>query len=249
MAPPPSPGVDRSARPSSTPCVTLPLGGRDTRVGLVRLWDQSLDDGFRARVADAFAEVWPDRGGECASIRNGLYTPERKPTPLVLVPLDGPDELGRVLGYTIVYPSSAVKAPGGRAGEVTNCTLNSVLVPTHLRGLRLGHALVTLAVHTAVHDLGFECVTAWCQPEKMGFYERCGFTYEPPKRKTPAASTLSKGRKEALWAKLLGQETREREEEEGGVVEAASCDSDSGDDDGLDECMRLFVDIGDSPPL
>jgi predicted GNAT family N-acyltransferase len=60
---------------------------------------------------------------------------------------------------------------------VSNCTLNSVLVPAHLRGLHLGQALVTLAVHTAVRDMRFACVTAWCQPEKMPFYKSCGFVY------------------------------------------------------------------------
>jgi hypothetical protein len=60
-------------------------------------------------------------------------------------------------------------------------------------------------------------------------------------------SNLSKGRKEALWAKLLGQEGAAAEggegEEGGGGSGGGGGDdssSDSGDDDGLDECMRLF---------
>ena len=269
-------GGKRGVEPRS---VTLPLNGRDTRVGLLRLWDASIvdDDNFVGSVADAFASVWPDRRGECNSIRRGLYRPERKPVPLVLVPLDGPDARKLVLGYTIIYPSSSVTrrktGSGGSAGdtagvgatgagannhEVTNCTLNSVLVPAHLRGLHLGQALVKLAVHTAVREMNFACVTAWCQPEKMPFYKSCGFVYEPPKRKTAPTRNLSKGRKEALWAKLLGQETaagvgaeaEAGEEEKGGGDDDSS--SDSGDDDGLDECMRLFATDeagGDNLPL
>ena len=271
--------------------VTLPLNGRDTRVGVLRLWDESIadDDGsFRGEVADAFAAVWPNRGGECNSIRRGLYRPERKPTPLVLVPLDGPDAYKLVLGYTIIYPSSTVNvnvnvnvARDGtmqkreqqkqQQEQVTNCTLNSVLVPPHLRGLHLGQALVKLAVHAAVREMNFACVTAWCQPEKMPFYKSCGFVYEPPKRKTAPMNNLSKGRKEALWAKLLGQESAGEAGEEGenaeGVKEKEGggeargsgggddddSSSDSGDDDGLDECMRLFASDdagGDNlPPL
>lgn len=226
--------------------VTLPLNGRDTRVGVVRLWDDSIDDAFRGAVADAFASVWPNRGGECSSIRRGLYGPERKPVPLVLVPLDGPNARELVLGYTIIYPSSTVK--DGDGVEVSNCTINSVLVPAQLRGLHLGQALVKLAVHTAVREMHFKCVTAWCQPEKMPFYESCGFVYEPPKRKTAPTGSLSKGRKEALWAKLLGQESAEDGEARGDEDSS----SDSGDDDGLDECMRLFASEnggGDLPPL
>ena len=92
---------------------TVMLDGRPTRVGLVRLWEVD-DEAFRERVADAFSEVWPDRRGECNSIRRGLYSPDRKPTPLVLTPVDGPDARATVLGYTIVYPSSTVRRPRAR---------------------------------------------------------------------------------------------------------------------------------------
>ena len=57
---------------------TVMLDGRPTRVGLVRLWEVD-DEAFRERVADAFSEVWPDRGSN--SIRRGLYPPDRKPLP------------------------------------------------------------------------------------------------------------------------------------------------------------------------
>jgi hypothetical protein len=142
--------------------VTLPLNGRATRVGLVRLWDDALiDETFRGAVADAFASVWPNRGGECNSIRRGLYRPERKPVPLVLVPLDGPDALGAggnggngetpVLGYTIIYPSSKVKNGDGKEVglaltpgchsigymERTVAVVNWRLRPCALRGLSL----------------------------------------------------------------------------------------------------------------
>ena len=42
--------------------MTLPLDGRSTRVGLLRLWD--LAEPFRMEVASAFVAVWPERGGE-----------------------------------------------------------------------------------------------------------------------------------------------------------------------------------------
>jgi len=233
---------------------TVMLDGRPTRVGLVRLWEVD-DEAFRERVADAFSEVWPDRRGECNSIRRGLYSPDRKPTPLVLTPVDGPDARATVLGYTIVYPSSTVRRPPREVSddadpssssardpshtrsrvspsrEVTNCTLNSVLVPAHLRGARLGRALVRLAARVAVDELGFECVTAWCQPRLVDFYRGCGFQYEPP----ASAATSAGARKDALWAKLLGREHPTDTEDAGDDSSSASSD-----DDELDECMRFF---------
>jgi GNAT superfamily N-acetyltransferase len=268
MSPPPTPpttSIEETAGTSGGHFTTLPLNGRDTRVGLVRLWDIDTPI-FRDSVADAFASVWPRRAGECNAIRRGLYTPDRKPVALVLVPMDGPNARNLVLGYTIIYPSSTVtvrKAGGttdeaggeGSEAQASNCTLNSVFVPAHLRGLHLGQALVKLAVHTAVREMGFACVTAWCQPEKMRFYTSCGFVFEAPKRKTLPMGALSKGRKEALWAKLLGQETAAVNERGTGVRDTSgggdsSASSDSGDDDGLDECMRLLSDGSNNlPPL
>ena len=114
---------------------------------------------------------------------------------------------------------------------MTNCTLNSVLVPAHLRGARLGRALVRLAARVAVDELGFECVTAWCQPRLVDFYRGCGFQYEPP----ASAATSAGARKDALWAKLLGREHPTDTEDAGDDSSSASSD-----DDELDECMRFF---------
>ena len=160
-----------------------------------------------------------------------------------------------MLGYTIVYPSSTVRRPPREVSddadpssssardpshtrsrvspsrEVTNCTLNSVLVPAHLRGARLGRALVRLAARVAVDELGFECVTAWCQPRLVDFYRGCGFQYEPP----ASAATSAGARKDALWAKLLGREHPTDTEDAGDDSSSASSD-----DDELDECMRFF---------
>ena len=60
-------------------------------------------------------EVWPKRGGEGNSIRRNLYKPNKKPQPLVLVPLDGADAGSRCLGYTIVYPSSKMSDGDGKS--------------------------------------------------------------------------------------------------------------------------------------
>ena len=211
---------------------TVTLGGRSTRVKLVRLWEVDAP-AFRERVADVFQSVWPDRRGECVAIRRGAHTPERKPTPLVLVPADESEgETPEVLGYTIVYPSSAVRRPPGenrKSEECANCTLNSVLVPAALRGRGVGAALVKLAARCATRELGFECVTAWCQPRLVPFYEACGFAYEPPRRAARAGT-----RKDALWAKLLNR----------GDDGDGDCDGDgdaSSGDDELDECVRMFV--------
>ena len=208
---------------------TVSVAGRSTRVKLVRLWEIDAP-AFRERVAHVFRSVWPDRRGECVAIRRGAHTPERKPTPLVLVPADAAEgETPEVLGYTIVYPSSAVRRPPSlgfsenrKSEACANCTLNSVLVPAELRGRGVGAALVKLAARCAVRELGFECITAWCQPRLVPFYEACGFAYEPPRR-APRAGT----REGALWAKLL-QKNRGR-------------DGDGDDDDELDECVRMFV--------
>jgi GNAT superfamily N-acetyltransferase len=211
---------------------TVTLGGRSTRVKLVRLWEVDAP-AFRERVADVFQSVWPDRRGEEGAIRRGAHTPERKPTPLVLVPADESEgETPEVLGYTIVYPSSAVRRPPGenrKSEECANCTLNSVLVPAALRGRGVGAALVKLAARCATRELGFECVTAWCQPRLVPFYEACGFAYEPPRRAARAGT-----RKDALWAKLLNR----------GDDGDGDCDGDgdtSSGDDELDECVRMFV--------
>ena len=207
------------------------VAGRSTRVKLVRLWDVDAP-AFRERVAHVFRSVWPDRRGECLAIQRGAHTPERKPTPLVLVPADGAvGETPEVLGYTIVYPSSAVRRPPSGEKEKSeacaNCTLNSVLVPAELRGRGVGAALVKLAARCAVRELGFECITAWCQPSLVPFYEACGFAYEPPRRAARAGA-----RKVALWAKLLSR---------GADGDGNGGDASSGDDDELDECMRMFA--------
>ena len=218
---------------------TVTLAGRSTRVRLVRLWEVE-EPTFRARVADVFQSVWPDRRGECVAIRRGAHTPERKPTPLVLVRADGPPTgILEVLGYVIVYPSSAARRPpsGGNTGECSNCTLNSVLVPAELRGHGVGAALVKLAARCAVRDLGFECVTAWCQPRLVPFYETCGFVYEPPGRAAGAATP-----KEARWANLLLPGDGNRAGAPVGKSKRSERDSSSEDDeDVLDECMRMFV--------
>lgn len=167
----------------SEPTLQLPLGdegGDSTRVGLVRLWE--LGDSLRRCVADVFEAAWPHRVDECDAIRRGLYTPDGRPTPLVLVPipLDYDDDNNAndvVLGYTVIYPTRrrrwgdysptqpAAAAAVDNDGDVTPeeessaassldcCTLNSVLVPAHLRGLRLGQALVKLAVSGGRHEL------------------------------------------------------------------------------------------------
>lgn len=216
---------------------TVTVAGRSTTVKVIPLWEIDAP-AFRERVAHVFRSVWPDRRGECVAIRRGAHTPERKPTPLVLVPADAAEgETPEVLGYTIVYPSSAVRRPPSGenrrppSGEAcANCTLNSVLVPAELRGRGVGAALVKLAARRAMRELGFECVTAWCQPRLVPFYEKCGFAYEPPKRAARAGT-----REGALWAKLLDR---------GDGGDGGDGDASSGDDDELDECMRLFAPPG-----
>ena len=59
-------------------------------------------------------------------------------------------------GGKVEVEAAAGGAPPTRAAaaapaslQATNCTLNSVLVPEHLRGLHLGQALVHLSVHLA----------------------------------------------------------------------------------------------------
>ena len=209
---------------------TVTVAGRSTTVKVIPLWEIDAP-AFRERVAHVFRSVWPDRRGECVAIRRGAHTPERKPTPLVLVPADESEgETPEVLGYTIVYPSSAVRRPPGenrKSEECANCTLNSVLVPAALRGRGVGAALVKLAARCAVRELGFECITAWCQPSLVPFYEACGFAYEPPRRAARAGA-----RKVALWAKLLSR---------GADGDGNGGDASSGDDDELDECMRMFA--------
>lgn len=224
------------------PVVTV--GGRPTKVRLVRLWEVE-DPAFRNAVADVFQSVWPSRKGECVAIRRGTHDPAKKPTPLVLVSVDGSgvDTTPRVLGYTIVYPSSAMKRPEGstKTGECANCTLNSVLVPFELRSAGIGAVLVKLAARVAVTELGFECVTAWCQPRLVKFYETCGFAYEPPKRKNKSA-TGTATKKDALWAKLLNLEVGDGDGygDGDGDGDKPSSSPDSSDDE-LDECMRMFV--------
>jgi GNAT superfamily N-acetyltransferase len=235
----------------SSGTVTVALDGRPTRVGLVRLWDVD-GEAFRERVAQAFASVWPDRCGECDAIRRGLHSSNRRPTPLVLTPLDGPNAREIVLGYTIVYPSSTVRRPvvvrgGGDAADAdaraeprptptTNCTLNSVLVPPALRRARLGRTLVRLATREAILALGYECVTVWCQRDLVPFYEACGFEYEPPARSR--STDGDGGRKAALWAKLLA---RTMTQDQGNDDDDEDNSSYSSDDDDLDECMRCFT--------
>lgn len=175
---------DDDAEEQSELTLLLPLGdegGDSTRVGLVRLWE--LGDSLRRCVADVFEAAWPHRDDECNAIRRGLYTPDGRPTPLVMVPmpLDYDDDNNAndvVLGYTVIYPrrrgrwgddpptrpaaaAAAVDNDGddmpgeesGAASSLDCCTLNSVLVPAHLRGRRLGQALVKLAVRGWRHEL------------------------------------------------------------------------------------------------
>ena len=138
---------------------TVTVAGRSTTVKVIPLWEIDAP-AFRERVAHVFRSVWPDRRGECVAIRRGAHTPERKPTPLVLVPADAAEgETPEVLGYTIVYPSSAVRRPPSGenrrppSGEAcANCTLNSVLVPAELRGRGVGAALVKLAARRAMRS-------------------------------------------------------------------------------------------------
>lgn len=210
---------------------TVTVAGRSTTVKVIPLWEIDAP-AFRERVAHVFRSVWPDRRGECVAIRRGAHTPERKPTPLVLVPADAAEgETPEVLGYTIVYPSSAVRRPPSgenrKSEACANCTLNSVLVPAELRGRGVGAALVKLAARRAMRELGFECVTAWCQPRLVPFYEACGFAYEPPKRAARAGTNEG-----ALWAKLLNR---------GDGGDGGDGDASSSSDDELDECMRLFA--------
>ena len=224
--------------------MSLPNNNFYTPVRLVRLWD--LSDELRSKTAESFVVEWPDREREINSIRTGLYTPARKSVPLVLVPFDRSGTRADVLGYTIIYPSSTVKRPTSMCASVevgvyndvkvpefslgsalSNCTLNSVLVPEPLRCQHLGQALVRLAVSIAVRELGYHCVTIWCQPKMIHFYKRCGFGYIVPNAAQKTNGELSK------------YSFRKTPSSRQGVDSSKSPLLLNGS---LDECMRIFAD-------
>lgn len=220
-------------------------GKNFSRVGLVRLWD--LGESTRQLLADEFVATWPARHGESNSIRRKDFSLTQDSVPLVLVPFDGPDSGKLVLGYVVIYSSSSIyrneqsregafkrEEPHDSWETVANCSLNSVFVPRLFRGCHLGQVLVKLAVYVAFNELRFECVTAWCQADKISFYSSCGLKSEQPgSHMTPGVERERKLGDRTLWKTAISESVHGANYAQSVVMRQNGLSH-------LDWCMRIF---------